>query len=1518
MFTFQDQNLLPLFEFVNIDVIFKEIVHQTRVKKYSPLDSLISKFRNVNNLDPSSVRVLFNGERVSETETPDDLGLTNGDLVELFEEMVGGGGSKKKNIAGDQIKILDVLQTCDVSEDESEISAEEIKEDMPSHMTIDQCLVAATQNVSPTLETISMIETSSQAKQLKVSFIAGDQIKILDVLQTCDVSEDESEISAEEIKEDMPSHMTIDQCLVAATQNVSPTLETISMIETSSQAKQLKVSFMKEQHDGRDLEKAENKRQYITTDRDENKNCKELKTVQDYQVEEMEPQEVSIDSIDKTHSCIENKQSRMKRNKRKHDKAEDRSQESKQMKLNEIEQRDLDNAEIQSYDNLYDRSIRTPKKKRIFLSKFPNRTPSPLTKLTDVTENEMRSFSVAVHVWAEERHGGTKMLLQRRLTEEHFKEILSFAGPGTRYNLLKGRSVLQYKALWRNIAMSNKTFRGHPESGFENKMRYHSSSKPFCPFEHCTTGILSPLNPLEVDLLMTPKRSLIPLGVTANLKNRNLFQQTKFARKKSHSTNTEQKTPTKEKLRREIHILTEKLAKYEQNEDEEETAISISIKLRCKKENCGKQFTTTFGLLKHMHKSHSAEDNVMIPEKCEICGKDFLYVDRHMKNAHSELYAEDICEICNKTVKHNIKKHRGVCVFCPHCGKEIKKKVRLLKHISKCKQTPEQSEAMDLSSPQRLDKSASKHTSKPINTKSAEYDVQKVNEEWSGSMQTSAKNTNLVQTGQNLSTVIQSVPQSTLGNSVSELKSKYIAISSVCDENKSIQIGEHRKDVNSSNNELNYEADFSSEQESYLHRKRICFPFDDKNEEDYFSEFEEDDGEEYTIRRRENKDKIELSLREIDELKNDDQEGDDAIIEQFRAFMKAICNVGTEESEGSKDIQPSTVGMYTRAIQKDLLPALHQLFNPFDSRWLLDCTTEKQTTFEGEERLLVSPKEPIYLTARILRHTLSRYGSSETGHQRATLVAAVAQFMNFIELQFNEKLNVWGRKPLEKIISYHNGVKSFINGTKVWKTCNKDRKKQLKNNQVLKEINNPNFEAEILEKYQDYLKSSERLDQIRKIAHFACKDVKKPGNKGMTEFSNVVMGEIVISSGCRPVAVYRMPVGAFTSKKPGFNPYRTTKDDRVLEEQHGEKQLYRRLNPNLPPKNQACEHQLKDKTAHCSVDCGKKCEPEGFNIYCDWDKTRDTKGPCYMHLAKPIKELLDLYDIIKSKFFKDIKSKNGPDWLNKETTPFFVNSSGSSFQQLDLNHISSAIGVEVTAYDFRRIVTTWAVSHESEEIRRYESETLQHADKVAYDHYVQNKQLKPQTLIQTYIAEEGVLPDPIREEINRAQSRSQSEILETNEIRKKRQQEALLNEKVRIDKIKMENKPLGPKQRVLGTDKAQLRAILENITGETIEMIVKRSKPTIWRQFIVRTLCSATGENGEDLINLWSKMYKGDLKYGVRDIRLRAKQKNWPRKDGNAFLQKHDRNTWIAGTILKAFQSEIKLRETKSYIELMK
>ena len=1163
----------------------------------------------------------------------------------------------------------------------------------------------------------------------------------------------------------------------------------------------------------------------------------------------------------------------------------------------------------------------TPEKRKTLLLKFGIKTPSPIIKLSKVTNEEMKCFSIAVHLWAEVTYGGTGILQKLRLRKKHFQEILSFAGPGTRYNLIKGRSVIQYECLWRNSAKSQNFFRGHPESGFENDFKLHSASSPFCPFEHCSTGIIRPMNPLEMDIvLMTPKRSQKVSSsrklFTRNKENANEICVTDSNKKRIQSEVTETHlenesmpvestvapnddyeikiSPTKQeltlkkrKLLKEIQQVTQKLGKYKHKEEVHQPYIITTIK--CKTENCTKEFSTMSGLIKHQQSQHLEGDTEKNLEICKICGKEVVYIEKHIKNAHKNALSDEICEVCKQTVKKvDMKKHRGNCICCPSCGKQEKKKIRLLKHISIClkvkKISPVRNEPLDLTSPMKKvadNKSQiGEHNKDAIKIKIQEID--------------------------------RTTKSSLIHPNDQDFGKSYYCSIPEKNNNELVKIKENSSGIAEENIVPLLDASYT---EDPVYKKRMKFPFDIEGEEEYLSEFEEHDAKEDTLKRRQNKDKLEIRLRQIDGIINTAKKGDDEIINKFKLFMQMTTN-----GENNEDaIEPSTVGIYTRSVQNDILQAFHKLFVPFDSHWLLDCTTPKECTFEGEQRVFVSPNEPIYLTARVLRKAMEKYRTGESGQQRATLMAASVQFMNFIELQFNNKLNVYGRKPLDSVISYHNGVKSFIDGTKIWKTCNKDKKKKMRNNKILKEYENPNYEAEVLNRYKKYLKSQKRLSQIRKILYFASEEDKKPSDKEFTELGNIVMGEVITSTGCRPVVVYRLPVGGYVGKKPGFNPRRITPEDCEIDEEYNDKKTYRRINPNLPPRQLACKHQLENKTAICPENCDKRCEPEGFNIYCDWDKTRNTNGPSYLHLAKPIKDILDLYDIIKTKFFRGRKPTNTFDehWLDKENTSFFLNSSGSQFQAVDLKHLSEALGIDVTAYSFRQIVSTWAQSHESEEIRKAEGEALQHSLRVAVDHYLQNKQLQPQTLTQTYIEEECILPEHLREEIKKTEIKTKEKILATEEKRQKQQHKALLRKSEANRKLQMENKLLGPTQRVLGVDRKYFKEIVEEITGENIEITLKERKPLSWRNFIVRIVCSTTGEKGEDLRNTWVKIYRGDLQWGVRDVRFRAKEKGWPRMDSNSYMQKKDRNSWIASSILRSLKSELKVKEKKNYVKLM-
>ena len=942
---------------------------------------------------------------------------------------------------------------------------------------------------------------------------------------------------------------------------------------------------------------------------------------------------------------------------------------------------------------------------------------------------------------------GTRGHKEKRLEKSHFREILAFAGPSSKYNFIKSKSASQNRNLWRNTVKSKDYYRGHIETGFETEFGVHDSASQFCPFNHCQTGIISPISALDMDIVHLTPKSISKKCVSPKAQmRRKLFKET---------SNKEITSPTKEELKLQTDKLiseNQKLRKKLGLPDKVSGQIKKfslkPIEIKCKISNCKKIFLTCFGLKNHQANQHSKEKMVPLQVPCEVCGKVVANIDKHLSAVHRNILSRT-CEVCKQSVPGDMKKHRGFCNKCLVCGKVEKNKKRLLKHIEACvsnQSSSEQNIPLDLS--------------------------------FSSPMKIIDNNKNPTdQSNSNKHDQIEEM-DNTEHSQVGETNNK---------EDEGVEVGDKDEDPG----------------------KRSKYPFDIGDEDFYVSEYEEDDSIEYTTNRRQNKDNLEINLREIDDIEdNENSTGDKEVLRRFREFMQTISNSASSTGEFSYLQEASTVRTYTRAIERDVLRALHELFQPFDSLWLLDCETPKLCKFEGEERKFVKPEEPIYLTSRVLRKALEKYETGDMGQQKAHVLAATVQFMNFIELHLNNKLNLYGRDPIEKIMTYHCSLKSYMKATKTWKTCNQEKKKTIQINKDLKEIKDPNFEAKILEKLQKYIKSSERLSKIKRILESSKENAPIPSGKVMTEFGNIVMGEIVVLTGTRPVALYRLLNGAYVSKKPGFNENSQGDEENIREDNPSETNNYRRLNPNLPPKHLACTHQLENETAICPEQCNERCDPDGYNILVDWDKT---SGSGFLHIPKPIKDLMDLYDLIKSKFFKGRKPKKSlnDDWLEDLKTPFFLKSSGSPFQQLDLSHLSEVMGIDVKSYDYRRIVSTWAQSHRLEIIRKSETEALQHSSKIAHDDYLQNKQLKPQILTQTYLQEEFLLPKKIKDAIKETEQQVKSTVLETEVKRKKKQNENLLKDYEAKKVSQKENRPLGSKHRILEADQTNLGILLK-------------------------------------------------------------------------------------------------------------
>ena len=97
--------------------------------------------------------------------------------------------------------------------------------------------------------------------------------------------------------------------------------------------------------------------------------------------------------------------------------------------------------------------------------------------------------------------------------------------------------------------------------------------------------------------------------------------------------------------------------------------------------------------------------------------------------------------------------------------------------------------------------------------------------------------------------------------------------------------------------------------------------------------------------------------------------------------------------------------------------------------------------------------------------------------------------------------------------------------------------------------------------------SSERMKQYELVFKLGKGD-RVPTEKEMGEIALICMGELVLTTGLRPCAVYRMPKLAYLNKDEGYNPYFYTDEDETEEEpceDDVEKRLRRRTDPRLPP-----------------------------------------------------------------------------------------------------------------------------------------------------------------------------------------------------------------------------------------------------------------------------------------------------------------------------------------------------------------
>ena len=122
----------------------KKLLLLSKVEKGCRIENLWLNFCKENRLNPSSTKFLYDGQRIHEDDSPNSLEMVNGDTIEVFHEMRGGGRPLKKNIFGDAIKIQNILDSVSDCEEKSDSAFYENEDDGEQRQSMDLSMESST------------------------------------------------------------------------------------------------------------------------------------------------------------------------------------------------------------------------------------------------------------------------------------------------------------------------------------------------------------------------------------------------------------------------------------------------------------------------------------------------------------------------------------------------------------------------------------------------------------------------------------------------------------------------------------------------------------------------------------------------------------------------------------------------------------------------------------------------------------------------------------------------------------------------------------------------------------------------------------------------------------------------------------------------------------------------------------------------------------------------------------------------------------------------------------------------------------------------------------------------------------------------------------------------------------------------------------------------------------------------------------------------------------------------------
>ena len=236
--------------------------------------------------------------------------------------------------------------------------------------------------------------------------------------------------------------------------------------------------------------------------------------------------------------------------------------------------------------------------------------------------------------------------------------------------------------------------------------------------------------------------------------------------------------------------------------------------------------------------------------------------------------------------------------------------------------------------------------------------------------------------------------------------------------------------------------------------------------------------------------------------------------------------------------------------------------------------------------------------------------------------------------------------------------------------------------------------ASIMKGVKDYVDSDEFNNQKTLLIELACKKSRIPTVNEYMNSTNWLLEQLVCLGGNRPCALLGITVKDWTERRPGYCPFFQDNQNEMVED-----------DPKYDARKVLKDPYKQPKGSNSS-------EPTGIIVKSDTDKI-SVGAPCYIWFPNALADLVNDHSLMAQKVLPRSVDLYHP------STRLFLNSKGREITTINCQHFKDYIGLPITAYDFRRSLSTFCFDNTDEMIRNAESSVLRHKETTGYAYYYQ-------------------------------------------------------------------------------------------------------------------------------------------------------------------------------------------------------